>query len=179
MVTTRLMSAEALLNGPDQGRCELVRGKIIRMNPPGSAHGRIVMRIAGPMHVFVEAHELGVVYGAETGFLLERDPDTVRAADVAFVRHDRVPPADFNGYIDGAPNLAVEVLLPSDRASDVNAKVRDWLAGGAQLVWVVDPRNRLVTVHRAADESIVTSEAGTLDAEAVLPGFQLEVVDVL
>lgn len=173
------MSAEALLNGPDQGRCELVRGELIRMNPPGSAHGRIIMRIAGPMHAFVEQHGLGAVYGAETGFLLERNPDTVRAADVAFVRRDRVPPLEFAGYIKGAPDLVVEVLSPGDRATDVKAKVWAWLNAGAALVWVVDPKNRLISVHHAADQAAIDCDAGVIDAAPVLPGFSLDLQDVL
>ncbi|MHC4934337.1 MAG: Uma2 family endonuclease, partial [Planctomycetota bacterium] len=108
-----ITTAEQLLRAGDIGRCELVRGELRMMIPPGFAHGRITIKLTGPILKHVEANGLGIVVAAETGFLLARDPDTVRAPDIAFVRAARGPGPE-RGYFPGAPDLAVEVLSPDD-----------------------------------------------------------------
>jgi Uma2 family endonuclease len=115
---------------------------------------------------------------AETGFQIARDPDTVRAPDVGFVLSEREPGEPVKGYFPGPPDLAVEVLSPDDRASEVLAKVRDWLAAGCRRVWVVDPRTRTVSVYRSPSEIVVLSESDTLTDEELLPGFHLPVGEI-
>ena len=107
---------------------------------------------------------------AEAGFQLAHDPDTVRAPDVAFVRAERFPPGGVKGFFQGPPDIAVEVVSPSDRASEVAAKVQDWLQAGCSMVWVVDPENRTVTVHRSRKDITVLTEADMLTGGDVLPG---------
>jgi Uma2 family endonuclease len=126
---------------------------------------------------YVEPRKLGTILAAETGFLLSRDPDTVRAPDVAFVRAEREP-GPIRGYFPGAPDLAVEVLSPEDRPGPVAEKVAEWLAAGALEVWVVDPRERTVTVHEPHRESRVVDESERLRGGEVLPGFELEVREI-
>ena len=122
MVTAQqITTADQLLEAPGLGRCELLRGELVMMPPAGFEHGRIEMAISAPLACFVKEHSLGVVTGAETGFLIGRDPDTVRAPDVAFVRAKRVPATPTTGFFEGAPDLAVEVLSPNDRASELLA----------------------------------------------------------
>src|SRR6266567_4550493 len=162
------MTADELLQAhmPNK-RTELVRGALRVREPPGAMHGRV--RHTGA----------GALFAAETGFKLETDPDTVRAPDVAFVRRERVPPADTTGYAELAPDLVVEVLSPGDRPGEVLAKVADWLSAGTRLVWVVDPLRRLARVYRHdGTETIVTSEE-SLDGEDVLPGFSCPLATVL
>lgn len=173
----RRMSAEELLTLPDDHlRHELIRGVLTTMPPPGFEHGAIAMRLAGLLHAFVREHDLGIVLAAETGFHLESDPDTVRAPDLAFVRRERLGAGALpRGYWRGAPDLAAEVLSPGDSRREVDAKAREWLAAGARVVWVVDPRAREVAVHAAAREPVVLTDRDTLDCPELLPGWSAPV----
>jgi Uma2 family endonuclease len=177
-VTVHNASAQQLLESPPPGRWELLRGELVMMAPAGFEHGRIVSRINARLQDFVERHNLGVVTGAETGFQIESDPDTVRAPDVGFVRADRVPPTPPIGFFPGAPDLAVEVLSPYDRATEVTAKVQDWLAVGCCLVWVVDPSTRTVTVYDAQETARVLAERDDLNGGEVLCDFRVTVAEL-
>jgi len=160
-------------------QAELVRGVLIVREPPGGRHGRIAMNFALELGMHVRAHKLGVVYAAETGFTLSRRPDTVRAPDVAFIRHDRLPSHEPIGYPELAPDLVVEVLSPGDRPGEVLAKMADWLSAGTRLVWVIDPERRIARVYRAdGSETIVTADQA-LDGEDVVPGFSCRLEAVL
>ena len=179
--SSNLMTAEQLHVHDTRGmRSELVRGMLVVREPAGFQHGDIAMRIAIEMGLFLRRDQLeraaeyplGRLLAAETGFTLHRNPDTVRAPDVAFVSWHRIP-TEQRGFAELAPDLAVEVLSPTDRPGDVLTKVADWLTAGSSLVWVVDPARRVARVYRAdGDESLVT-EASTLNGEHVLPGFTL------
>ena len=160
-------------------RRELVRGEVRTMTPTGSRHGGIVAALTATLHHHVITNRLGQVFGAETGFKLASNPDTVRAPDVAFVRVDRVPPGDLpEQFWPGPPDLAVEVLSPDDRIYHVEEKVDDWLHAGALMVWVVNPRRQIVTVYRAGQPPRIRTEADVLDGEEVLPGFAFEVAQL-
>src|SRR6266540_4924106 len=141
MSTTRMLTTAAeLLTMPEDGfSYELVKGELRRMPPAGCEHGVIVMNCGLLLGQFVKANSLGVVFGAETGFILASNADTVRAPDLAFVRHDRIPeggiPKDF---WPGTPDLAVKVISPGDGYTDVEEKVNDWLAAGTRMVVVVN-----------------------------------------
>jgi len=174
----QITTAEELLHTPDLGRCELIRGELITMSPAGFNHGRIVSRIGSRIANYVEATGSGVVTGAETGFWIGRNPDTVRAPDVGFVRSARVGPTAIAGFFPGAPDLAVEVLSPDDRRREVLTKVQNWLDAGCQVVWIIDPVKRTVAVHRAGIDTIHLGENDTLSAEDILPGFRLIVADI-
>ena len=110
---------------------------------------------------------------------MSHDPDTVRSPDVAFVRGERIPPGGVRAFFDGAPDLAVEVISPSDRASEVIAKARDWLRSGCTAVWVVDPETKTVTVYSRGQPTLFLSADDTLACEELLPGFRLPVSQVL
>jgi Uma2 family endonuclease len=171
----QITTAQELLQATALGRCELVRGELIMMTPAGAEHGQIVMAIAIPLGSFVKQRGLGVVFGAETGFHIGHAPDTVRAPDVAFVRAERVPPGRTRGFYPGAPDLAVEVVSPGDRASEVLAKAQDWLDAGCRAVWVIDPDTRTATVYRSLTEIAVLRVSDRLTCEDLLPGFSLPV----
>ena len=178
--TTKLMTAEELLNMPKDGyRYELVRGVLRKMAPAGHAHGKRGNRVNHSLSAHVYSNSLGEVYLAETGFTLETDPDHVLAPDVAFVRRERVEEvADEHGYFPGAPDLAVEVISPSDRYSDVAEKVQEWLNAGTRMVVVVNPRNKTVQAYRSMTDVITLSEADTLDGGDVVPGWRLPIADI-
>jgi Uma2 family endonuclease len=173
-----LMTAAELLQTPGLGRCELVRGELIQMTPAGFEHGRIAAEIGGILREFVRPRALGVITGAETGFHIGRDPDTVRAPDAAFIRAERVPATPVRGFFAAAPDLAVEVLSPGDRASAVLAKVPDWLDAGCRAVWVVDPEMATVTVYPGRDRIVVLGRSDTLSGGDVLPGFSVLVGEI-
>ena len=148
------------------------------MTPAGFEHGRVSANIGWILKDFVRSHPLGVVTGAETGFHIGHDPDTVRAPDAALIRAERVPPTPVRGFFRGAPDLAVEVLSPGDRESEVLAKVRDWLRAGSQSVWVLDPESLTITVYHGPDQVQRLGSADTLTDDAVIPGFRVPVGDV-
>ena len=174
----KFVSAEELFQMPDLGRCELVRGELIRMTPAGFKHGLIVINLSSLLDNFVKSHNLGKITGAETGFHIQRAPDTVRAPDVAFIRMDRLPEEPPQGYFDGPPDLAVEVLSPNDRASQVQKKIRDWLDAGCRAVWVVDPETKSVTVYKSDRNIVVFKAADTLADAQLLPGFSAAVSEI-
>jgi len=167
------MTAEELqrLNLPNK-RTELVRGVLVVREPAGYQHGDVAMRLAVAIFAHVEARGLGRVFAAETGFTLARNPDTVRAPDVAFISASRLPDPPPRGFAELAPDLAVEVLSPDDRPGEVLAKVADWLNAGARLVWVVDPVRVVARVYRADGSESVLGETDALRGEDLLPGFE-------
>lgn len=167
------MTADELvrLNLPNK-RTELVRGVLVVREPAGYRHGDVAMRLAVAIFNYVEAHGLGRVFAAETGFTLARNPDTVRAPDVAYISAARLPDPLPRGFAELAPDLAVEVLSPGDRPGEVLAKVGDWLNAGARLVWVVDPARVLARVYRADGSESMLDDTDALRGEDVLPGFE-------
>src|SRR5712692_9286560 len=167
------MTAEGLFSLPDDGwRYELIRGELRRMPPTGIQHGHIASKLNQCLSTYVETHNLGVVCTAEAGFRLARHPDTVRAPDVAFIARERIPAEGVpTGYWPGAPDLAVEIVSPSDRFDDVIEKVAEYLAAGTRLVWVIQPRTHTVTVYHASGEVRLLRGHEELSGEDVIPGF--------
>lgn len=172
-LASALMTADELLQLPPDGhRYELVEGELKVMTPAGPRHGRIAMRLGSLIEQYVRQHDLGVVYAAETGFQLREDPDTVRAADAAFVAKSHIPPeGEPEGYWPIAPDLVVEVISPSDSASALQSKVADWLRAGCRLVWVVYPDTQTVAEHRSLTEVRMLTGGQALEGGDVLPGF--------
>ena len=145
---------------------------------PGGRHGRVAGKFLRRVGNFVEAAQLGETYAAETGFIVERDPDTVRGADVAFVRRERlagIPQRE--KQVPLAPDLAVEVLSPNDRDDEVEEKVQMWLRAGTLMFWIVDPASRTVTIHRPGAEPVTLGEDQTVLGGEVIPGFECRVSD--
>ncbi len=176
----KLITAEEFArmpNPPDGSRQELVQGVIITMPPPGARHGASCSRINRRLANHVEDNNLGTVFANDTGFLLEREPDTVRGPDLSFWSRERLPEVP-TGYIDVPPDLAVEVVSPGDFYARVQRKVNQYLDKGVRLIWVVDPEDRSVTVLRAGEKAKVLSENETLTGEDVLPGFRCRVGDL-
>ena len=167
------MTAEEMLRSrlPNK-RTELVRGVLVVREPAGYHHGDVAARLLVAIANHVNANGLGRVFAAETGFRLTRNPDTVRAPDVAYISTARLPDPPPRGFAELAPDLAVEVLSPDDRPGEVLAKVGDWLNAGARVVWVVDPVRVIARVYRADGSESIVDEAGALQGEDVLPGFE-------
>ena len=177
-VESKLITANELLAMGDIGRCELVYGEIVFMAPASAEHGGVAAELLYRIKAYVDEKRLGKVFAAETGFTIARNPDLTLAPDVAFVQTSRLPPQKVSGFYDGPPDLAVEVLSPSDRPSAVTAKIIRWLDAGAVSVWIVDPSKRSVDVHSA---KVALSKFGINDVladEPTLPGFFLKIRDV-
>jgi Uma2 family endonuclease len=172
----KLLTIDEFERMPEDGwRSELVRGRVVREPPAGFEHGWLASSIDFVLRRHAQAHRLGLVCGAETGFVLATYPPLVRAPDVAFVARSRIPREPVKGFFRGAPDLAVEVVSPSNTAADVQAKVLDYLQSGTRLVWVVYPETRTVAVHRSRSEARIVSEAGELEGYDVLPDLRIEV----
>lgn len=176
-IQARPTTADELLRMPDDGfRYELIAGELRKMTPAGGQHGRIAMRAGRSLANHVESNGLGTVYAAETGFRIASAPDTVRAPDAAFVRQERVEEmGEVEGYLPGAPDLAVEVVSPGDSYSEVVEKALDWIGAGARMVLVVDPRRRSATLYRSREEIRILSEDDVLDGAEVVPGWRVPV----
>lgn len=176
MVTTSSMTAEEFAQlHDDYWRFELIRGEVLRMSPAGGRHGRLTSAIVGPLI----NHGDGIVYLADTGYLLARDPDVVLAPDAAFVRDERIPTGDAEiGFLELAPDIVLEVISPNDRASDVMAKVSEYLRAGVELLWVVDPERRTLTVYRPNMRPAILTDGDELEAGDLIPEFRIQVTDI-
>lgn len=179
--TTRLITADELLVMPPydenghQCRFELIRGELKVMSLTKPLHGVICARLAAALINFVEANDLGMAFGAETGFVVERDPDSVLGADAAFVSHERLATVEnLEKFFPFAPDLAVEVLSPGNTVREINEKVAMYFAAGSQAVWVFNPKKRTTAVYTSPTDVRILSEQDTLDGGEVLPGFTLE-----
>ena len=176
---SRLMTADELLvmeRVPGK-RYELIRGVLTEKEvPTGHPHGIVVARTAGPMFQYAEGSDYGEVIAGEPGYHLERDPDTVRAPDVAWFAPGRIPPGT-TGFPELTPDLCVEVASPSNSRRDrlLSDKAQMWLDFGAQEVWVLNPEDVTVTRYRSDQTPVVLGEDDILDGEELLPGFSISV----
>lgn len=155
--------------------CELSRGRLVLREPTSVYHGVTAARLTTLLDAYVAQHALGAVFTAEAGFVLTRNPDTVRAPDVAFVRANRMADVPADQFFEGAPDLAIEVLSPSNRTPDLLQKITQYFAAGCALVWVVDYRTRSVIVHTPGNDPRRLAEHEMLDGASVVPGFRCAV----
>lgn len=178
--TTQLLTAEDLWNLPDRsGHCELVKGELREIAPAGFDHGSVTGRLTIRLGQHVLDNRLGEVLAAETGFVVARDPDLVRAPDIAFVSRDRIPKGSRpTSFWSGAPDLAVETMSPSDTVLDVDEKVQEWLVAGMRLVWVLNPRQCSVKIFRSNSSVQMLKGNEMLDGEDVVPGFRISVAEI-
>jgi Uma2 family endonuclease len=174
----RLITGEELFRSPDLGPCELVDGRIVPLRPRGRIHGRPEARLTSRLLNFVESHDRGEVLAGEIGIYIRRNPDTVRAADVVFISHNRMARCKGEGYLDVAPEIVVEVLSPNDHRGDLAEKIQDYFSAGVDRVWVLDSRQRCISVYRALSNIRELRPGDVLIEEELLPGFRLAVGDL-
>ncbi len=178
MTTQALLTAGDLLErSANGGRYELVAGELRTMSPTGWEHGGLAAIFTAYLTMHVLHEKLGRVLTGEPGFVLATNPDTVLAPDVAFVRAERLEAAE-HGFYRGAPDLAVEIISPSDRYTEVEEKVAIWLEYGTRMVVVVNPRRRSLTVHRSATVVRHLTMDDQFDGEDVVPGWGVAVRDL-
>jgi Uma2 family endonuclease len=177
MVATRQVTVEEFAAMPLQGIWELVDGEPIELSPAAGRSGWISGNVFALLSSHVRQSHLGWAFPPETGFVLFDDRQTVRSPDAAVVLGDRLaaPPDNF---VPLAPDLAVEVLSPSDRMADAMSKVTMYLQAGVRLVWLVDPATLTVTIFRQDAAPKMVSEADTLDGGDVLPSLHVPVAEI-
>ena len=172
----KLITADELLAMPRiEGRkFELIRGVLVEKMPTGDPHALVVVMIATILNLFVGPRNLGGVRAGEPGYLLEIGPDTVRAPDVAWVAHGRIPEGTI-GYPNLAPDLAVEVRSPSNSIPELQRKAEMWLSFGTRQVWVADPETTTVTIYQTGVDPLTLGEDDTIDGADLLTGFSAPV----
>ncbi|MGH2352497.1 MAG: Uma2 family endonuclease [Chloroflexota bacterium] len=177
--TKTLMTAEEFFSLPEtEGKQELVRGEVVEMSPVGGMHGRTAVRLSRRMDERAEQTGAGVVV-VETGYVLERGPDTVRGPDVSFISATRLPGGSIpDTFIDMAPDIAVEIFSPGDRLTELRRKAREYLAAGAQRVWMLHPTRKTATVYSPDGSERVLRGDDILSGEDLLPGFEVHVGDL-
>ncbi len=177
----RLMTAEEFWELPEQPgvRYELVKGVPVEVPGAGALHNLIAALVYRLIHEFARTRNLGLVFTDGLAYILGRNPDTVRIPDASFVSRERIPESGIpEGFWPGAPDLAVEIVSPNDRAEDVHDKVRDYLAAGARLVWVLWPKSRSLTVYTPDGQARELGPEQELDGGDVLPGFRVPVASL-
>jgi Uma2 family endonuclease len=177
---TKLITAKefaAMPDRPDGSKQELVRGVIVTMPPPYFSHGNCQGNVGFLLETYTRQVKKGrVTLG--TGVVTERNPDTVRGFDVAHWSYERLPPDQIpQGYPEIAPDLAVEVLSPSDKPSQISAKIREYFCVNVCMVWIIDPKERTATVYRGPGNGYVLWDDATLTVEDLLPGFSCPVAE--
>jgi Uma2 family endonuclease len=174
--TKKMTLEEAKQLNPDEQPGELVQGVFVPMSRPTIQHGRLMARIARLLGNFVEAKGLGEVIVGDSGFVLDKEGQTLRGPDVAFISKEHIPPEGLpDEWWEGAPDLAVEIVSRSQTAHDLALKALEYLQAGTKMVWVVDPESKTVAVYTPPDHIRVLRENETLDGGEVLPNFQIRV----
>jgi Uma2 family endonuclease len=170
---------EFLVASVPDGKAELVRGELRVTPPPGAPHGSAAVNLVVMLSIHVKANGLGRVFADSFGYILTQLPHTVRVPDLSFVRADRLPPEGLGpGLLRFAPDLAVEVLSPSESASELEEKLADYTTAGTRLIWVVDPARRTVMILDQAQPVRWLQEADVLDGGGVVPGFSCKVAEI-
>ena len=167
-------TVEDLLNMPEDGqKYELVDGEIV-VSPTGLKHSKISIKIARILATFLDQHPTGELLGSDLGIWLANG--NLRSPDLTFVRNEKLPPEeDQDKFAEFVPDLAVEVLSPSDRPKFVAAKIGEFLENGVPIVWLVNPALKTVTAYRSLSDIKVYSGEDVIHAEPVLPGFSCPV----
>jgi len=174
----RQITGDELLAMGDIGPCELIDGRIVRMNPTSLQHGDIELALGSALRDFVRKRRLGRVISGEVGIYTRRGPDRVRAADIAFVSSERLSGTPSGGYLKIAPELVVEIISPTDRWQDVRQKIEEYFAIGVQRVWIVEPDKRDVLVCSSSTEMRKLEEGDILTGEEALDGFSMPVAEL-
>lgn len=167
------VSVAEFLALPNEKDFELVNGQLVE-HRMGFESSFVAGQLFGFLFVYLQAHRTGWLQSSDCGYtlLLAEDP-TVRKPDVSFVSFQKLPAAGGfpMGYPSLAPDLAVEVLSPNDLASEVEAKIEDYLQAGVKLIWIIHPPTRSAQILRQDGTAARLIESDSLDGEDVLPGF--------
>jgi Uma2 family endonuclease len=176
--TTKLMTAEEFAKLPPDGRLhELVRGHVVEANRPKPPHGRVMLRIGHILADYLDEHDIGHVWGGDSGMITERDPDTVRGGDVMFCRDTKIPEDQFSQeYSEIPPEILFEVMSRDDRRPNVLEKVAEYLQAGVLVDCVVEPElMRLQVFTPDRTEAQILHANDVFELPDLLPGFGCKV----
>ena len=157
-------------------RTELIRGQLVVREPTGGAHAGVLFELSMAIGVYLRTPNApaGRVLVGDPGVWLARDPDTVRAPDLAFVSRDRLVGGEVpEGFLTVIPDLAVEIRSPTDRTGALLQKVGQWLDAGVATVWVIDPTRRNAQCYARDGTIVLVGEHDTIDGAPVFPGLRL------
>jgi Uma2 family endonuclease len=175
---TLLITGEELLTMGDIGPCELIDGRIVPMSPTGGRHGIVESRLGSALSFFVQQHDLGWVLTGDVGIYIRRNPDRVRGADIVILSRERWPEGPSEGFLEGSPDLVVEIMSPNDRWQEVRQKIAEYFSIGVRWVWIVEPENRAVLVFRSSSDFQQLGAEEILVGEGMLEGFTLPVASL-
>src|SRR5215208_2320374 len=179
MVVNRVITIDEFERTALEGRWELIDGEPVEMTPSADESSSFGATILGLLWSHVRPRGLGRLYGADGGFVLFPDRPTVRVPDAACVRAERAPQGQARrSFPRLAPDLVVEVLSRSDRASEVVAKLEMYQEAGVPLIWLVDPEQTTITIIASGNSTRVLQSGDTLDGGDVLPGFSVAVAEI-
>ena len=171
------ISAESFFQMGDMPGSELIEGVIFQSMPTGHIHAQLELFLGALLLLFVKKHKLGRTFAGEVGIIVKRDPDSVRAADIAFMSHARYKTLTSASYLDVAPELIVEIMSPDDRWTAVNAKLADYFSANVLEVWLVDPQRDVIHIAKP-DQPIFQIKRGESLQSDLLPGFKVTVADI-
>lgn len=174
----RLMTGEELARHPELQPCELVDGRVVPMTLAEFGHGNLALEIGARLRAWAKETGRGLTAVGDVAMYTRRDPDSVRGADVVYISHERYARRSALTWLDVSPELVVEVFSSDGRWSELSRKAHEYLAAGALRVWLVHPRKREVTVHRAGAQPETLGIGDTLRDEEILPGFSLPLSDL-
>lgn len=179
LTRSKPVTADEFAGRSAEGRLELVRGEVVEVAPTGFEHGAIVAKLTMMMNHHATTRRLGRVVTGDVGFHLAKEPDLVRAPDIAFLTSDSIPTGLASRlFVESPPVLVVEVVSPTDRANDIIERVDDYLKAGARLVWVVYPSRQQVVEYNSPGQSLILRPGDRLDGGDVFPGFSRPVGDI-
>jgi len=174
-----LITSEDLLKISHKGRYELIEGVVNKMSPSGEKHGFIASKIGFIVSKYVYENKLGITTGAETGYKLSENPDTVKAPDLAFKSSEKVIQGGIaDNYSSVMPELVVEVNSPSDSYVQVMKKVNLWISAGVKQVWVIDSEDKAVAVYDSEGRCKIFDTDQYLTGGEILPGFKCNVREI-
>jgi Uma2 family endonuclease len=174
----KLITGEEFFRMPNIGSAELIAGEIVTHMPTGHPHGFIESMIAFFLNLFIRQHKLGRVLTGEVGIYTRRNPDQIRAADVAFISHERLSQAQEEGFLDVAPELIVEIMSPANTWTEAQEKLAEYFAIGVNVVWIVDPQLEQVHVYRSVEQFKLLQKQDELTSEEILPGFSVALTEI-
>ncbi|MDG2989545.1 Uma2 family endonuclease [Candidatus Synechococcus calcipolaris G9] len=176
----KVWTDEAFMALPDDGQhYEVVNGELIDMGNSGAKHGYIAIILSSALFAVVMAKKLGALFDSSTAFKMKSG--NKRSPDISFFAKERLQ--ELNdlpiGFLDGAPDLAIEILSPTNTIAEIDSKLAEYFENGTRLVWVIHPNQHHILVYRSAQEpDRLLKSADSLEGEEVIPGFTLPVTDL-
>ncbi len=162
-----------------KGDFELDEGRLVPVTQPKRRHGKVCARLTTRLQIHCDRTGQGEVLSNDTGFILHRDPDTLRGPDIAVLQAERLEGLPEDCHPEMAPDLAIEVVSPANSPGDLQRKVAQYLEAGASLVWVVYPARRTVAVYTGGEGLVqLLGDGQELIGDPVLPGFRCSIVEL-